>query len=128
MKVTLNGKQWLPADMVLDLAKVGLKADFLVLRNQTDSFYAVEGSYNGIDIVVLYAFLESATFVILHLSSPDDSLVEAFSKVLGKTPFCKYYSTSEKQHVFEWDFTDANMRFAELSIARDVVELERLDL
>ncbi|MEA3273064.1 MAG: hypothetical protein U9Q72_00485 [Patescibacteria group bacterium] len=51
-------------------------------------------------------------FVAIYLSEEKPILVEAFTQAIGFRPFCRY--VKNELLVFEWNWMNANERFAEL--------------
>lgn len=54
------------------------------------------------------------TFLLVSMSQEEWPLVEAFAKVVGYRPFCKYISKDTGLLTIEWDKKESESRFAEL--------------
>jgi hypothetical protein len=53
-------------------------------------------------------------FLLVSVSQEEQSLIEAFAKVVEYRPFCRYTSKKSGLITFEWDKKDPDSRFIEL--------------
>lgn len=53
-------------------------------------------------------------FLLVSMTLEEQSLIDAFAKVVEYRPFCSYISKESGLLTFEWDKKDPNGRFAEL--------------
>jgi len=53
-------------------------------------------------------------FLLLSVSQQEQALVDAFAKVVGYQPFCRYISTKGGLLTIEWDKQDPTGRYSEL--------------
>ncbi len=64
-------------------------------------------------------------FLIVSMLVEVPELIEAFSKVVGYRPFCRY--VENRQITFEWDKTQSADRFLALSFNPKITSLTRVD-
>jgi hypothetical protein len=58
-------------------------------------------------------------FLLVSMSQEEQELVDAFAKVVGYRPFCRYISKDSGLLTFEWDKKNPDGRFAKLQTAED---------
>lgn len=63
-------------------------------------------------------------FLLLTMTEYRPELVEAFAKVVGYRPFCRY--VRDELHTVEWERLSPATRLAELRKTRGVIELQEL--
>lgn len=65
------------------------------------------------------------TFLLLSMTADEPALVEAFSKTIEYTPFCKYNSKESGLLTYEWDKNNPDGRFSDLQTEGEL-NLEKL--
>lgn len=107
---------WRWHDMIRDLEQQGELED-VIIDPFSVKLNSCMGEYVGSRFAVSW---QNNTLLMLTMINDSERLVDAFAKVVGYQPFCRYtqFIGSYELTVVEWAKNDAEERFAELQASK----------
>ncbi len=89
--------------------------------SKTPSFMA--GKWQGITFLFSWT---KGKFISLSVERASKEILEAFTKLAGRKPFCSYIPTKIMWSTYEWSWVDEKERFEELGNDNEVLELKKI--
>lgn len=103
---------WRWADMAEDLRQAGLQGVIIDPLSLGENCHSIGGSTKEGE--KFYVTWLKDHFMMLSMKKKNQSIINAFSKVLEYKPFAEYISAESGIYTIEWDKKDAKGRFKAL--------------
>ena len=119
MPETISNGKWLWHDMMQDL-KIQGELEDVIIDPLSVKDHSCSGTHMENGFCVTWV---GDMFLLISMNQYSAELVDAFTKVVGYQPFCRYIHNANGLPTVEWDKVNPEGRYKDLSKNPDVQQL-----